>query len=74
MVNDGHDHFTQPLVQGPRKGRSQIGENVGMRYRTMAQNILAGPDVITGITVAEQCLIFAQSQEKKDPEKNDVAD
>ena len=71
-MDEGHDHLGQPFVGRPGDWRCMVGENIVMGNRLILEDVLAGPDMITGVTIGQQALTMKKGQQKQDKEEKDV--
>ena len=71
-MDERHDYFREPLVGCPRKGWRQKRKHVMVRHGMMRKNPFSCTDVISGITVSQECHALVERKIYKDREKQHV--
>jgi hypothetical protein len=74
-VKDRHDDLGKPLVGCPGKRRRMVGKNIVLRNRTILQNIIPRPDVVSRVRVGEHVFPRGRKrQNEKDDQEEELTD
>ena len=67
-----HDYLGKPFMRCPRDGGCMIGKDVVLGNGKIFKNILAGPNVITSVSISQKSLPGKKRKMKENKQEDNI--